>query len=553
MIWREMNNILLDTNPNKSKIMFLARRFNLSPLMMNYLFAYDIKTEGELSKFIYPSVEDFHNPFELNDMTKGINRIIRAIKNKEKIFIFGDYDCDGITSTTIMYQGIKKFGGLVSYRLPIRSEGYGLSPQAINELDDSISLIVTVDNGSSAHPAMEIAKSRGIDVIVTDHHEILDHYPDCYAFINPKRSDNTYPCDKLCGAGVAFKIVHALHLAANLPWEKHFHDYIELTTLGTIADLMPLTGENRTICWFGIKKLNLSPSLIFKNLFKLLKVTSVDSSTIGFLIGPIFNSCGRIDNPNRAVSILLNPNPLENQLTLLIEMNKKRQEITKEQFQQIERKILLYGWYRQNVIVVVDDFHEGIIGIIAAKIADRFKKPAIVITTNGTGSARSVNGTSFSIINVINSCGHFLTKFGGHQAAAGLSIPIDFNHIDEFSKAIQHAATNEPPITPEIKYLCKLPVNEFPNELFWELQLLEPFGMGFPKPTFHSSPFITKNIEQFGKEKQHLKFSYKERTAIAFSKGEMLNQVMNKPTEILYTPFNTKSMHFIVQDIRTIP
>ncbi|MBM7620166.1 single-stranded-DNA-specific exonuclease [Bacillus tianshenii] len=551
MTWKQLDEFTIEKHPNFAKLMYLSRRYNITPTMMHYLFLYGIESEQELAKFIYPTVNNFHDPFMLNDLRQAITRVIRAIKKRENILIFGDYDCDGITSTTIMYKGIKKFGGNVQFRLPLRSEGYGLSQTTIDELHDSISLIITVDNGSSAHQAMTAAKKKGIDVIVTDHHEILGEHPDCHSFINPKRSDSTYPFDSLSGAGVAFKFIQALYIAANLPWEKHFTDYIELATLGTIADLMPLMNENRTICWFGIKKMNSCPSKVFKTLYKLLKVSTVDSSTLGFVVGPVFNSCGRIDDPNKAVEMILGPDEeLEGKLRDLIQLNKLRQKITLDQFDKIDKKIIDNKWHEQRVIAVCDEFHEGIIGIIASRIAEKYKKPAIVITKQGVGSARSVNGTSFSIVNVIDRCKSYLIKYGGHQAAAGLSLSFDKYSFEELNRAIQEAATQEAFHEPIKTFLCTIPISEFPKELFYDLHLLEPFGMGFPKPIFLSPPITKFSAEQFGKESQHLKLQIKDKTVLAFSKGNLLPLVNSTLTEILYVPNNIGRMDFLLNDIR---
>lgn len=233
-------------------------------------------------------------------MKKSDYRIIKAIQNKEKILIFGDYDVDGMTAAALLNTGLRFFGSNVTTQLRLRSEGYGLSATCIEKLPTDVSLIITVDNGSSAHSAMQAAKRRGIDVIVTDHHEVLGEHPTCHAFVNPKRKDSTYPYTDLCGAEVAFKVVQALHELAKLDWHKYMWDYIEFAAIATIADLMPLTGENRVITWLGLQKTNRSPHPILQKLFSLLRISKIDSTTIGFEIAFLFNACGRIDDPNLA-------------------------------------------------------------------------------------------------------------------------------------------------------------------------------------------------------------------------------------------------------------
>ncbi|PLS17622.1 single-stranded-DNA-specific exonuclease RecJ [Bacillus sp. M6-12] len=539
----------LEEHPDRAHITYLARSFCIEPVFMHHLYVHGIKDEEDLSLFLFPSLNDLHDPFLLNDMKKAIYRIARAIKQKENILIFGDYDVDGISSSTLLYQALKMFKANVYFRLPIRSEGYGLSPMAVDKLPDDIALIITVDNGSSAHPALEVAKRKGIDVIVTDHHDILGAHPKCLAFINPKRSDNTYPFTGLAGAGVALKVVQALFMAAKIDWAPYAHQFLELATLGTIADLMPLKGENRVICWFGLKKMNTDPQPVLKKLFKMLKINYVDSSTIGFQIGPIFNSCGRIDDPNKAVRTLINPCPTDQELYQLIKLNKKRQEMTKVQFNRVAKKIVENEWYKQKVIVVNDDFDNGIIGIIAARITSTFKRPAIVISKTGTGSARSVNGTDFSIINVIQKCSGHLTKYGGHKAAAGLS--MDLKQFNEFNLAIQRAAVEEAPIRPKVNYIGKVPLHQFPIHLFDDLVALEPFGMAFPKPLFYSSPIVIRQYQTFGKNNEHLKINVKRKEANAFFKGSFLPQLQRAPlTEFLYTPNCIKKKDFLIHDLR---
>lgn len=389
-----MNNIqwislesTLESHPLKTKIHFFSQQFLIDPILMHWLFHQGFDNEDKLNDLFFPSINQFHDPFLLNDMKKAVYRIVKAIRKKEKIMVFGDYDGDGITATAILVKALTYFEADVSFRLPLRSEGYGITTNAVQEIAaKNISLIVTVDNGSSAHEAMKEARKRGIDVIVTDHHDILQEHPDCYAFINPKRFDNTYPFNDLCGAGVALKVVESLFNLSNRPWYKYAGPYLELATIGTIADLVSLRNENRVICHFGLKQLNLNPQPVLKKLFQLLKISHVDSSTIGFQIAPILNAIGRIDDPNLAVSLLLNPHTSMKDLKTLVEFNKQRKNLTNVQYQLVEKEIANNQLNKQNVIVVCGDFNKGIIGILASRISEKFKKPSIVISSCGTGS-----------------------------------------------------------------------------------------------------------------------------------------------------------------------
>ncbi|KAB7704907.1 single-stranded-DNA-specific exonuclease RecJ [Bacillus aerolatus] len=548
--WRHFD-IPLEQHPNYPSIMYHSRQFLIDPILGHYLFHHGINDYEKLTKFLTPSIKtDLYNPFLLNDMKKAVIRIIKAIRQKEKILIFGDYDVDGVTSTSILLLALKRFTADVSFRLPLRSEGYGLSAQAMEKVSDGTSLIITVDNGTSSHEAMRIAKARGIDVIVTDHHEILGMHPDCLAFINPMRHDNNYPFTSLSGAGVALKVVQALYQVACKDFDLPFFEYVELATLGTIADLMPIKDENRVICKIGLQKMNTSPLPVFKRIFDETSVKDVDSSTIGFTLGPIFNSCGRIDDPNTAVNILTGVTTTKQQISFLIGLNKKRKELTKQQALIADTLILQDQLYKDKVIVVFGDFHNGIIGIIASKIVEKYKKPSIVISKTGTGSARSVNGSGFSIVNVINTASMYLTKHGGHQAAAGLSIVPDINQVNLFRKAVQLAANEETFNQAVLTYVKPINICHFYDELFSDIDYLEPYGINFPKPLFYCPPGMLPTFNTFGKNKEHAKLRYNNKEAIAFFKGELVKGLDNsQKVHTLFSTFCNQKKNFLIHSL----
>lgn len=551
--WEPLD-IALEHHPKYHLINYLSRQFFIDPILGHYLFLHGIDDEEKLDKFLEPDIErDFYNPFLLNDMKKAVIRIIKAINQKEEILIFGDYDCDGITSTSLLYLALMRFKCNVSYRLPLRNEGYGLSAKSMKELGENISLVITVDNGTSSHEAMKVAKDRGIDVIVSDHHEILGPYPNCHAFINPKRHDNTYPFTDLSGAGVALKIVQALYRTANRKFDSEFYSYMELATLGTIADLMPIIDENRLICKTGLRKMNFYSHPVFKKIFEKSFIKFVDSSTIGFTLGPIFNSCGRIDNPNRAVDILTQENIQDSQIDALIALNAKRKELTKQQFILADKQIKQQQLYNDKVIVVFDELHNGLIGIIAARITEKYKKPSIVISSTGTGSARSVNGSGFSIINVINKSSELLIKHGGHQAAAGLSITPEDTQIQQFRNAVNIAAKSESYNEPVLNYLRNLDLHNFPDDLFRDIRYAEPYGINIPKPIFYSAPGISPSTSLFGKNNEHLKLHYQKNQALAFFKGSMIRDISNnKQVHALYSTFCNHNKSFLIHSIKAI-
>ncbi|MEH7181101.1 single-stranded-DNA-specific exonuclease RecJ [Neobacillus vireti] len=538
----------IENHPQKNWIYYLSRRFIIDPNLMFWLFLQGYNTEHKIENLFFPSTESFHDPFLLNDMEVAVTRILKAIHNNEKIMIFGDYDADGITSTTLLYKGLKEVNSNVNFRLPLREEGYGISAAAVEQIAaQDFGLIITVDNGSSAHPAMKKAKEKGIDIIVTDHHDILGEYPDCLAFINPKRQDSTYPFNDLCGAGVALKLMEAIFKTLKRNWYYEMGDYIELATIGTIADLVSLTNENRAICHVGLKKMNMSPQSILQRMFQVLKLSYIDSSSIGFQIGPILNSVGRVDNPNIAVSILCNSQTSENEIRNLIAYNQKRKDMTIEQYMNAEKQIIEYQLNKEQVIVVYGDFNKGIIGIIASRISEKYKKPSIVISSCGTASCRGVNGTDFSMINTLTRCSHFFDKYGGHKAAAGFSINPEV--IDSFKIAVQHSAEKEGLKIPVKQFLCLLPISTYNHEFTKDLQAIEPFGMGFPKPLFYSGRLKITSAQTFGQNNAHLSFAIGKNRVFAFSKGEYANRIINKEMGFLYSVQNN---YFSAEDIKYI-
>ncbi|ONG66643.1 single-stranded-DNA-specific exonuclease RecJ [Bacillus cereus] len=553
MYWKQFD-IPFENHPSYGSMLYLAKHVNIHPILGYHLFLHGIQTEEQVWSFLYPDISQFHNPFLLNDIKLAVERILKAIQQKESIYIFGDYDCDGITSSTILKQALEKLGAHVMTRLPLREEGYGLSPYAVNSLPENISLLITVDNGSSAHPAMKRAKEKGIDVIVTDHHEVLGEHPNCLAFINPKRKDNTYPYPHLCGAGVALKLIQALFITLKQDWVKETWNYIEYATIGTIADVMPLTGENRVICWFGLYKMRNCPNKLLQLFREQLKLKYIDSTNIGFLIGPMLNSCGRISDPNIGADILQKNKPTIEDIQLLMNLNNKRKQLTVEQFQIATKIIHQQSLEEDSLLVVQGDFHKGIIGILASKISNYYKKPTIILTQDGVGSARSGNGSKFSIIQAIQSCGELLKKFGGHAAAAGLSIVPEEAHIQQFRERIQEVAKQQTNSKPVSYFMSEFPIYNFPSYLFDDLMALEPFGSGHPKPSFRSQNIFACGHSYFGKNKEHVEFFFSKKRAYAYSYSHLFqNWNRYNRMDILYTPHSYEKQDFLIKDVQLIP
>ncbi|NOU73451.1 single-stranded-DNA-specific exonuclease RecJ [Paenibacillus sp. LMG 31458] len=547
MKWMQVSEPL-ENHPRKDLLTYYSRQFNLNPLVILHLFNLGINSESKIENFLFPSFTQFNDPYLFRDMKKAIYFIAKAIVNHELIVIFGDYDVDGMTSSAILYKGLNSFKANVQVRLPLREEGYGLSAHTIHSLPQETALIITVDNGSNAHEALSIARQRGIKVIVTDHHEITDGEPDCVAFINPKMELENYPFKELCGAGVALKVVQALFMADKKPWEMLIKEYIELAALGTIADLVSLTDENRTIVYYGLQKMNVAPSCIFKHLFSLLKINEVDSTKISFQIAPIFNSCGRIGDPNKAVQLLIAKDPCMDELRAMIHINTERKEMQRNQYVDLKERILQENMQRGRIIAIHGEYHKGIVGILAARVTEEFKKPAIVISADGVGSARIVHGTNFSMINTLTRCSQYLIKYGGHKAAAGLKVSTERPQLEAFFSALHSSAELEESSSPKVHYLAEMPFEAWDKNGINDFQTLEPYGLGNPKPIFYSPLSKIQHIEIFGKALEHLKLIINKKEIIAYGKAGLYDELAEGLTKGLYT-FGERQFHFNLQEI----
>lgn len=540
-----------DKNPllqRRALIHYFAKVFNLDPLTVQLLFERKMDTEERISAFLFPSIHQFHSPFLFNDMKKGVKRIIEALKQKEQMIIFGDYDVDGMSSTALLGQALRFFGGNVELYVPLREEGYGLSASFVKKINEKYgrALIITVDNGSSSMEAANYAKACGIDLIITDHHEVLGEHPPCVAFINPKRKDNVYPFSGLSGAGVALKVVQALFEACNRPWSVHMWDYLELACLGTVADMMPLSGENRAMVSFGVQKLNNQPSLFFKELMRLLYLPEITSSDISFRLAPVLNSSGRIHDPNFVVRLLTSPLLHEGELESLLHIDKVRKNLTETQFQKIEKQIMQEGLYRHPIIVVHGEYEEGIMGILAARITNKWQKPSIVISQSGKASCRGGANPNFSMIQTIESSRSFLNAYGGHKQAAGFS--IDPNQIEPFRAFLLEQTISNKPVESIRWYDSIIQMDKFPTYLWDELSLLEPFGMGNEKPIFFSPNTKIESVQYFGAQKQYFKCQTGIYEALSFQKADAMRSFEERQfVDFLYTMGSNQQ--FLVEDI----
>ena len=492
----------------------------------------------DAESFIKKSQEVLYDPFLLNDMEKAVDRIILAIKNKEKITVYGDYDVDGVTSVSILHLYFEKVGALVDYYIPCRkSEGYGVSNSAIDKIhENGTKLIVTVDTGVTAIDEVDYANSLGVDVIVTDHHECTDNLPNAIAVINPKRNDTTYPFPSLAGVGVAFKLLCAVeqklrNVELNDAVRSVASGYADLTAIGTIADVMPVIDENRILISVGLAKAEKTDKIGLSTLiehcrngegksnYRNKQKKKLSSGFIGFSLAPRINAAGRISSASIATELFLAKDArVANDCSLqLCEINRERQvmenKIADNAFEIVEAS----GMENESIIILDNsEWHHGVVGIVSSKVSERYGVPSILISFEGNenpedeealgkGSGRSVSG--MNLVNSLHACSDLLEKYGGHELAAGLSIKR--KNLPEFKKRMAEIAKKcfagvEPEVIIDIE--CELEGKEINMDLATQLSFLEPYGVANPTPVFAVRNAIISDVIPVGMNR-HLKLS----------------------------------------------
>ena len=381
----------------------ISKKYNISNLLAQILINKNIIKDEEIKKFLKPTRNDFYDPFLMPDMEKAVNRILEAKENKEKVLIFGDYDVDGITSTAVLKQYLKQIEIEADYYIPNRLlEGYGLNNKAIEKIaQKDIQLLITVDCGITSIEETEFAKSKGIDVIITDHHEPGEELPRAIAVVDAKRKNNKYPFNQLAGVGVVFKLIQALSLKLNIE-EKEYLKYLDLVCLGTISDIVPLVDENRVIAKLGLKLVNVTKNIGLKELLVSSGYKLADSTTISFGIAPRINACGRMGHANQALELLLSNNKVE--VVYLAEKlnyyNKERQAKEKDIFNDAIQQINSKEKNNPAIILANEGWHHGVTGIVSSKITEMFFKPSILVGfegEEGKGSGRSIPGIDLNV------------------------------------------------------------------------------------------------------------------------------------------------------------
>lgn len=514
---------------DEEKIASIANKYGLNNIVAQRLVEYNLKDE-EIKVFLNPTRKDFHNPFLLPDMEQAIERIIKAINNKEKIIVYGDYDADGITSTTIIKRYMKDRGIEIGTYIPNRlDEGYGLNETAIKEIaNEGYNLIITVDCGITAIKETLLAKELGMDIIITDHHEVPEELPNAVAVIDAKRKDSNYPFKELAGCGVAFKLIQALSIKLNIA-ENEWLKYIDIACIGTISDIVPLKDENRVIAKLGLKLVSVTRNIGLKTLIEISGYKKIDSTFISFGISPRINACGRMGHQEDALNLFLTDDPIEARklATKLENYNKERQDIEKNIYNQALEAIEKEK-NEPCVIIGKEGWHHGVIGIVASKITDLTYKPSILVCfegENGKGSGRSIKG--FDLHEAVKNNDSYLTAFGGHSMAIGLSLNV--NNFEIFKQKVQEYARNSKieELKPELLIDYQITSKDLDIEKIKQLEVLEPYGEGNTLPVIIYKNLKIDSIRALS-EGKHLKLilldgnSYID--AIGFNMGDLTNQ-----------------------------
>lgn len=542
----------------------LSQELKVSSILITILMNRKTTDPEKIRIFLNPTRKDFYNPFLLNDMEIAVERILKAIEQKEKVLIYGDYDADGITSITVLKKFLEERGLTADYYIPNRlEEGYGLNKNAIEKIaKQKYSLMITVDCGISAIEEIKLANNLGIETIITDHHETVETLPEAMAVVDPKRKDNTYPFRDLAGVGVVYKLIQALSIRLDLD-EKEFLKYLDIVCIGTISDIVPLVDENRVIAKLGLKLIERTKNKGLKKLIDSCNYTSIDANMISFGVAPRINACGRMGFQEEAIRLFLSND--EDEVTKITkklnEYNKERQDTEKKIFEEAISKIQEEKMQENSCIILGgENWHHGVIGIVSSKITDMYFKPSLLICFEGDmgkGSGRSIPG--FDLHHALMETGNYLERFGGHSMAVGLSVKKE--KFEEFKKKFEELAkeSNIQDILPILYIDEEITIKEMTLELMQELKQLEPFGEKNKEPLFMLRNVKIDSIRTLS-EGKHMKLTLKEGIylieCIGFNLGHLAEDyrigdkvdVVGNLAENHYQ--NLTKVQMILQDIR---
>jgi len=505
----------------------LADKLGLNPIVARMLVRRGISDSEEAKRFLNPDLSDLYDPFLLDGMKEAVNRIRLALQKGEKILVYGDYDADGVSSTSLLVRLFRHLGANVGYYIPNRfREGYGIHQESLQRAkEDGVHLVVSVDTGITAVKEAEAAREWGLDLIITDHHEPQETLPNAVAVINPKKPGCSYPFKMLAGVGVAFKLATAL--LGRLPEE-----WLDLVALGTIADLVPLVGENRILAYHGLKRMNEKKN---PGIRSLLEVAGIDQEVgaghVGFALGPRINASGRLDSADTAVKLLITPDMNEAEMLAkeLDEMNRERQALvesmTEEAVEEVEKEP---DKHRHAIVVAKPGWNVGVVGIVASRLVEKYYRPVLVLGIDeekgvAKGSARSISG--FHLFQALSECKEWMTHFGGHAMAAGLSLKVENlpQLHEKLSRMVKERLKPEDAV-PLTQAEVELTLNQVEPSLIDQLKMLEPYGYGNPTPLFILREAEIQRVQLIG-QNQHIRVRLKKGShsldAVGFRMGKI--------------------------------
>ena len=559
----------LKPKPRQEKIDALKEVLHIDDAIATLLIQRGIETFDDAKTFFRPSLDDLHDPFLMKDMDKAVSRIEKAIENKENILVYGDYDVDGTTSVALMSTYLKSNYPLVHTYIPNRyDEGYGVSYKGINfALENDFSLIIALDCGVKAVEKVAYAKTLGIDFIICDHHRPGDDIPDAAAVLDPKREDCNYPYKELCGCGVGFKLVQALASKEGKTVDD-LTEYLDLVATAIGADIVPIDGENRVLAYFGLMVINSNPRPGIKAILDQVEKEELTITDVVFIVAPRINAAGRMKHGNYAVTLLAEEDEesAKQYAAEIDQYNLDRREtdkrITEEALKQIEEQ---KEQERFTTVVYDENWHKGVIGIVASRLIETYYRPTLVFTKSGeklAASARSVRG--FDVYNAIEACSEFIEQFGGHKYAAGLTLKEE--NYEAFKQAFENQVEktiDRNLLTPEIKIDYNINLNEISSKFYRILKQFAPYGPNNMTPVFMTNNLTDTGYGKcVGADKTHLRITVKQPESsnsfvgIGFSMGDKIDVVSEKkPFSAVYSIDENEwkgnvSLQFKLRDIK---
>lgn len=534
----------------------LSKGLSIDPFIAKLLLNRGVDSVEDGRRFLQGDIDDLLNPYDMKDMEKAVKKMKDSIDRGKHIVIYGDYDCDGVISTVILNKGLKRVGANVKYHIPHReNEGYGMNSERVKILkSEGTELIITCDNGIAAFEEIQLANDLGMEVILTDHHDIqliddengnkVPKVPNAYAVVNPKQEDCNYSFKSLCGAGIALKFIMALYDEYGVQKEEAAK-LMEFCAIATVCDVVDLKEENRIIVKEGLELINNSNNFGINALKEQCKITGkVSAYHLGFVIGPCINATGRLETANLSVDLLIaeNENRAEELAKELYELNERRKELTQESVEEVLEQVKKEGLNNNKVIVVYNpNIHESIAGIVAGRIKEYYNLPTIVLTKGKEmpkGSARSIEG--YDMFKELSKCKSLLSKFGGHPMAAGLSLEQD-NIIKLREMLNEYCELTDNDLIPKVRIDVAQPVNNLDEELVNKIVTLEPFGKGNATPLLAAKGVDVCNIYEMGRDRTHLKLICK--VPGSFNKINVLGfNMMEKFRETYIETFGEESL-----------